>query len=845
MQLAIWTTTNTDEAANVAAGISIWRYGCLDLYPVNPPLVKFVASIPFLFHQPDIDWELFGKHLEQNKVGSRPEFSIGLSLVRQNTEYISYHFFLARLMCIPFSLVGAYFCWRWANELYGNYAGLGAFVLWCFSPNILTWSSMVMPDVPAASFGIMCGYFFWRWLKKAEWSEVFGVGVALGLVLLTKLTWVILFFVLPFLWIIWIVSHSSIYSWKVFRNQFAQLFVILVSGIFILNLGYGFEGTFTKLGDFKFASRTLAGKNSIVDNSYGGNRFSDTPLRHIPVPLPYNYVIGADLQKVDFEKGLPSYLNGGWSDHGWWYYYLECLLFKVPLGTLGLAILSIALCMFRIKLKEPKSNIIDELILLLPAIILFLFVSSQTGFSRHFRYVLPAFPFFMIGISKVFAIAFERGYYLRVIVCGLLLWSIGSCLSVFPHTMSYFNELAGGPTQGHRYLLDSSIDWGQDALNFKKWLANHPETKGIHLKMCDDVADSLFYSDNYPVVPLAPASAQNGSEDRSDIEEEEDNDPRRLGPRPGWFAISIKQIHERHGRYQYFLKLKPKYRIGYSIYVYHIALEEANLLRQQYDLPPIEKNNIESKTFFDDFVKQGQHHRLLKIALYTASEEDASGINDICRILAHEPLFSWQLINAKQIRDGKLLDFDVIIFPGGNATEQGKDLGTKGKIAIRDFVQKGGGYLGICAGGFLATTNDSYGLGLINARAITGSRYLSGQGYISQSVRGTGNINLELTDLGRQLYGTAKELRSIYYSSGPVFYHAMREDLPEFLSLSTFKTETTLYEYQKDEMMGKPSIIVAPFGNGKVCVISTHFEMSSGYDDVLEKFIWSLCPPIR
>jgi hypothetical protein len=36
---------NMDEAANIAAGISIWRYGCFDLYPVNPSLVKLVAAI--------------------------------------------------------------------------------------------------------------------------------------------------------------------------------------------------------------------------------------------------------------------------------------------------------------------------------------------------------------------------------------------------------------------------------------------------------------------------------------------------------------------------------------------------------------------------------------------------------------------------------------------------------------------------------------------------------------------------------------------------------------------------------------------------------------------------------
>ena len=224
-----------------------------------------------------------------------------------------------------------------------------------------------MPDLPAASLGIVCGYFFWRWLKQSEWSEVFGVGVTLGLVLLTKLTWVILFFLIPFLWIIWFIGNYSNRSWKTFCSQFSEISVILITGVLVLNIGYGFEGTFTKLGDFQFASQTLAGKNSLVENNSSGNRFANTPLRYIPVPFPYNYVIGADLQKVDFEKGLPSYLNGEWSDHGWRYYYLYTLFVKTPLGTIGLFFLAIFCTLFQ---KDYNISWRDEMVILLPGIAL-------------------------------------------------------------------------------------------------------------------------------------------------------------------------------------------------------------------------------------------------------------------------------------------------------------------------------------------------------------------------------------------------------------------------------------------------------------------------------------------
>jgi hypothetical protein len=55
-----------------------------------------------------------------------------------------------------------------------------------------------------------------------------------------------------------------------------------------------------------------------------------------------------------------------------------------------------------------------------------------------------------------------------------------SCLVVFApfdpmwgRHLSYFNELAGGPTRGWKILSDSNIDWGQDLPRLHDWLAAH------------------------------------------------------------------------------------------------------------------------------------------------------------------------------------------------------------------------------------------------------------------------------------------------------------------------------------------------------------------------------------
>lgn len=50
-------------------------------------------------------------------------------------------------------------------------------------------------------------------------------------------------------------------------------------------------------------------------------------------------------------------------------------------------------------------------------------------------------------------------------------------------------------------------------------------------------------------------------------------------------------------------------------------------------------------------------------------------------------------------------NFAAIVLPGGSSRQQSKALGVTGRATIRQFVANGGGYLGICAGAFLALSD--------------------------------------------------------------------------------------------------------------------------------------------
>ena len=193
-----------------------------------------------------------------------------------------------------------------------------------------------------------------------------------------------------------------------------------------------------------------------------GNRFTGTWLGDIPVALPADFVQGIDTQRWDLSARHPSYLRGEWADHGWWYYYLYALAIKEPLGTWCLAATALGLTVYDWRPREEgppamrlaqagegKSLSVswrDELLVLAPFAAILAFVSSQTGFSAHPHYVVRAALCVCLGQQGRASIGNAPICRLAAGVdsgrCARTAWSVGSSLAIYPHSLSYFNELA-------------------------------------------------------------------------------------------------------------------------------------------------------------------------------------------------------------------------------------------------------------------------------------------------------------------------------------------------------------------------------------------------------------------
>ncbi|HEX4414476.1 MAG TPA: glycosyltransferase family 39 protein [Lacipirellulaceae bacterium] len=464
-----------DEPAHLVAGLSYWKFGRFDIYSVNPPLVRLFAALPVMAVGHEVDWNA---HAEGP--GARPEMKLGEDFVHANGARSLFLITIARWALIPVSWLGAIVCYLWARDLYGRPSGLLACAIWCFEPNVVAHGALITPDVAAAALGLAASYLFWRFLSGPNWGKAVFAGLGLGAAELAKATLVLFFFLWPILWLIVRWRSLRAASRRAWVRESGMMVLQLAAGLYVLNFGYGFEGTLTRLGEFTFVNDSWAGPTA-VDHSQQlapGNRFAGTWLARLPIPLPRNYVLGIDAQLRDFEHySRPSYLGGEWREHGWWYYYLYACAIKVPLGLWVLG--AMALWCRLSRATQFTATWRDEIVLLAPAMAIFALVSSQTGFNEHLRYVLPAFPYFFIAISqvaRVMVLARRSAVLSSSLVAALVTWFVASSMWIYPHSLSYFNELIGGPLHGGEYLLGSNLDWGQDlryALDYRD-AAGHP-----------------------------------------------------------------------------------------------------------------------------------------------------------------------------------------------------------------------------------------------------------------------------------------------------------------------------------------------------------------------------------
>ncbi|WP_456236730.1 BPL-N domain-containing protein [Blastopirellula retiformator] len=179
-----------------------------------------------------------------------------------------------------------------------------------------------------------------------------------------------------------------------------------------------------------------------------------------------------------------------------------------------------------------------------------------------------------------------------------------------------------------------------------------------------------------------------------------------------------------------------------------------------------------------------------------------------------------QLVSREDILQGALNHADVLVVGGGHSNSQAKHLGESGRAAVQDFVRAGGGYVGICAGAFLATQpKDKYPyLGLMK-------------------VKSNGNSGSFVTPLqwSRCPLVESDTKEDAKYSGGPKLTLLDPTSVTVWASFdAATKTDPKGKAFR---LSGTPAVVASNYGQGRLVCFSPHCERRPTDGSVFQKAV--------
>jgi glutamine amidotransferase-like uncharacterized protein len=207
----------------------------------------------------------------------------------------------------------------------------------------------------------------------------------------------------------------------------------------------------------------------------------------------------------------------------------------------------------------------------------------------------------------------------------------------------------------------------------------------------------------------------------------------------------------------------------------------------------------------------------IRVALYADKGTTVKSLPEVVNCLPKSAGFVVNKVLAEEIRNRALGEYDVLICPGGSGSGEGESLRDDGRNRVREFVKRGGGYIGICAGAYLASIEYPWSLGLLNAHVLDRPHW----------DRGVGNVELKVAMPGKNALSIDTESCTIHYENGPLLGPGGKAGLADYELLASFDTEIT-QNAPSGTMKGTAAIVRGKFGDGRVVCFSPHPEKTPG-----------------
>lgn len=476
-----------DEPVHLTAGASYLATGDFRLNPEHPPLAKVWAALPLLVvpHAP------FGLEspgfAEGNAVDAARDWlgrqNDGVSLGRAPRAAML-------LLTVAFLAVVAITIHR----LFGPGPALLGLAVAALEPAILSHGHYITTDVPISLFLLLTLLAFDAFIARPSAMRFAGFAAALAASALTKYSWVL---VLPALALMAAASGLPRRSAGGSRPSPASVFGVLAGALVVAGAavwcayGLRFSPFRSELATpspkpapvirtglapgqvadaWRDVSRDWKGepRTGIVDSLVRG--------MHERKLLPEAYLYGFAYAR-HWADARKSYFRGRFSMEGFRAYFPVAVAVKTPLPSLVLAGAGLAALLLK-KALPTRSLILAVGVFGFSA--LYLLVAIAGNLNIGIRHLLPASPAFFALAGAAAAWALHRAG--RIALALLVVFLLATTVHAYPLYLGYFNEIAGGWQNGHRWLVDSNLDWNQDLLRLRDYQKAHPEERLVLLR---------------------------------------------------------------------------------------------------------------------------------------------------------------------------------------------------------------------------------------------------------------------------------------------------------------------------------------------------------------------------
>ena len=455
-----------DEPAHIAAGMEWLDRGTYHYEEMHPPLARVAVAL--------------GPWLDGLRSEGEPGiWREGNAILNQRGDQPR-ALTLARAGALPFLLLAILVVFAWARSLAGDVAGLLAVLAFTSVPPVLAHAGLATTDAAAMGTIALALYAALRWMENPSLLRTIGVGAAVGLALLAKVSALIY---LPAALLVVLLAWRS--AGNPVGPYIGGAVVAGLVALFVIWAGYRFS--IGAINDGARAAVAPATAGPRQDRPRGLKREMAAILRLPVFPAP-GYLRGVqDLRRENRTGERKNFLLGQPIVEGRWAFFPVALGVKTPVPFLLLSLVGgVALL---VAARQRRSALVPPL-----GAAAMLAAAMTANINIGVRHVLPIYPLLAVCAGVGILTLWHRRPRGRLWPAGpvaavaLTAWLVADAALAHPDYLPWFNQFAGPHPE--RVLLDSDLDWGQDlgrladTLRARKvphvWLAYHGKVDLAH-----------------------------------------------------------------------------------------------------------------------------------------------------------------------------------------------------------------------------------------------------------------------------------------------------------------------------------------------------------------------------